>query len=70
MTHRDDDERSTEQSSETAAQSSEAPSETSGADATPEPEPEPDERDPEVAEIEDDPSRNPDNELLRDIKGG
>jgi hypothetical protein len=28
------------------------------------------EQDPAVAEIEQDPSRNPPNELLRDIKGG
>ncbi len=36
----------------------------------PEPRDESPERDPAVAEIEDDPSRNPDNDLLRDIKGG
>jgi hypothetical protein len=66
MTRSDEGERSTEQHSDSTPQSGQAPPETSGADA----EQEHDERDPEVAEIEDDPSRNPDNELLRDIKGG
>ena len=32
--------------------------------------PEDDERSPEAKEIEEDPSLNPDNEILRDIRGG
>ena len=62
MSHGDEDERRAEETKGDGAPVEEPQAhQTAGED---------DQRDAQVAEIEQDPSRNPPNELLRDIKGG
>jgi hypothetical protein len=66
MTNSDDDERPEGETQDDGAHDEEQqadPTAEAGAGEDEEP-------DPAVAEIEQDPSRNPPNELLRDIKGG
>lgn len=72
MNHSDEGEHSAEetQSGPAPAEEPQSSQTTSDASEASETRDEDDQQDPEVAEIEQDPSRNPDNKLLRDIKGG
>lgn len=63
MSYSDNDERPEEETQEANASEANPQADSNAGD-------EHEEQDPAVAEIEEDPSRNPPNEVLRDIKGG